>query len=317
MENRKNNRKKVFVTGGTGLLGHHLVKTAPAAYDIDCTFFPLNKKDCISYKCGKHHLDVSDNESVLATIRKIRPDYVVHTASIANVDYVEKHKEEAEETNIGGTMNVIRACQETGAGLIYISSNAVFDGRHPPYSEEDPVRPLSYYGSLKVKEEELVGHSGLKFSIVRAILMYGWNLEVERKNPVTWLLDELNSGRMINMVDDIFCNPLFVMDSVRAIWKIVESGKEGVFHVGGKDELSRYQFALTVADVFSLDKKLIRPVKNEFFAGIAPRPENTTYSTEKIKRELGIFPVGAREGLEAMKGARDAVTQGVGHNRRL
>lgn len=295
---------KVFITGGTGLLGHHLIMTAPKAHDISCTFFPEHKKNAIPYNCGKYHLDVTDAGAVLAAMRKIRPDYVVHTASLANVDYVEKHKEEAEKTNVGGTVNIIRGCMETGSRLIYISSNAVFDGNHPPYSEEDPVNPISYYGRLKAKEEELVRKSGLKYSIVRAILMYGWNLDAERKNPVTWLLDELDSGRTVNMVDDIFCNPLFAMDSVNAIWKIVELDKQGVFHVGGRDEFSRYRFALAVAEVFGLEKKLIRPVKNEFFSGIAPRPRNTTYSIEKIKRELGVFPLGAREGLAEMKRCR-------------
>lgn len=299
--------KKIFITGGTGLLGHHLIKNAPKTYVVSCTFFPGHKKDLIPYDCGKHHLDVTDRDAVLTTLRKVRPDYVIHTASLANVDYVEKHREEAEKTNLGGTINIIMACQEVGSRLIYVSSNAVFDGKKPPYSEDDPVNPLSYYGYLKVKEEELVRKSGLKHSIVRAILMYGWNLEMERKNPVTWLRDALSSGQTVNMVDDIFCNPLFAMDSSKAIWKITELNREGTFHVGGKDELSRYEFARTVAEVFGLDKNLIKSVKNEFFAGIAPRPKNTTYSVDKIKMELGVFPLGAREGLKAMKEARDAI----------
>lgn len=297
---------KILITGGTGLLGHHLIKSAPEAYKVSCTFFPAHKKASIPYSCDKHLLDVSDAGEVLAAFRKIRPDYVVHTASLADVDYAEKHREEAEKVNMGGTENIITACRDVGAAIIYISSNAVFDGKKPPYSEEDPLNPLSYYGCLKAKEEDMVRKSSLRHSIVRAILMYGWNLEVERKNSVTWLLDALGSGRPVNMVDDIFCNPLFAMDSCRVIWKIIELNKEGIFHVGGKDELSRYEFARVIADVFGLDKDLIKPVKNEFFSGIAPRPVNTTYNIGKIGRELGIFPLGSREGLEEMRRAKNA-----------
>jgi len=225
----------------------------------------------------------------------------VHTASIASVDYIEKNKDVSRETNMGGMKNIIKACKNSGAKLIYISSNAIFDGNNPPYREEDKPNPLNYYGELKVGEEELLRLSGLSFSIVRPILMYGWNLGVERKNPVTWLIDALKENKPVNMVDDIFCNPLYSGDCADAVWKIIELEKKGVFHVGGEDEISRYDFACITAEVFGLNRSLIRPVKNSFFKDIAPRPVNTTYCIDKIKRELNIFPLGVREGLEKMR----------------
>lgn len=303
----RDGHKKIFITGGTGLLGHNLIKNAPKAHEVSCTFFPDHKKALIPYDCAKYRLDITDQGAILEAVRKIRPDYVVHTASIANVDYVENNKAEAEKTNLGGTLNIIRACQETGAALIYISSNAVFDGENSPYSEDDPVNPLNYYGRLKVKEEALVRSSGLKYSIVRAILMYGWNLETERKNSVTWLTEALASGKTVNIVDDIFCNPLFVLDSCRLIWKLIELKREGTYHIGGGDEVSRYEFARMVTEVFGFDSKLIKPVKNAFFPGIATRPVNTTYRTDKIKNELGIFPMRLRDGLKIMKEERDGI----------
>lgn len=297
----KDRIKKIFITGGTGLLGHYLVKTVPERYDVSCTFFPMNKKGSIPYNCNKYHLDVSDRATVLDTVREIKPDYVIHTASIARVDYVEKNREEARRVNLGGMLNLIEACQEIGARLIHISSNAVFDGKNPPYSENDPVNPINYYGELKVKEEEAFRKNGLKGAIVRPILMYGWNLKVERKNPVTWLIDLFKMGKEVNIVDDIFSNPLFVENCTDAIWKIIGLNKEGTFHVGGEDKMSRYEFARITAEIFGLDINLIRPVKSSFFTGIAPRPQNTTYYIDKIKKELQAFPLGVHEGLKAMK----------------
>lgn len=294
--------KKIFITGGTGLLGYHLIKMTPEAYDASCTFFPLNKKASLFHDCDKYYLDISDRNAVLDTLKVVKPDYVVHTASVANVDHVEKNKEEAKKINLGGTMNIIEACQEIEAKLIYTSSNAVFDGKNPPYAENDPVSPLSYYGELKVKEEEEIKRSGLKHAIVRPILMYGWNLAVERKNPVTWLIDLLREGKEVKMVDDILCNPLFVEDCSDVIWKCILLDKEGTFHVGGEDEISRYEFAQFTAEVFGFDVDLIKPVNNSFFPEIAPRPKNTTYCIDKIKKDLGIFPLGVREGLEVMRG---------------
>ncbi len=297
-------KKKVFITGGTGLLGNYLLKYAPQGYEISCTYFPGHKKDSLASNPGKSCVDICDEYSVRSAVKIFRPDYIVHTASIANVDYIEKNKEEARKTNVGGTANVINACRDSGAKLIYISSNALFDGANPPYKEDDKPNPLNYYGKLKVEEEERLKFSGIKFSIVRPILMYGWNLTVERKNPVTWLIDVLKENKTVDMVDDIFCNPLYAWDCADVIWKIIEFNKSGVFHVAGLDEVSRYEFACITADVFGLDKSLITPVKNSFFRDIAPRPVNTTYCIDKIKKELNIFPSGLREGLEKMKNER-------------
>lgn len=297
----QNNSKEVFITGGTGLLGYYLIKSAPEKYNVSCTFFPAYKRDSINYNCRKYHLDIRDRDSVLNTVKKIKPDCVIHTSSVASVDYVEKNKEEARITNMGGMKNIIEACQEVKASLIYTSSNAVFDGENPPYFENNPVNPLNYYGHTKVQNEQAIRKSGLRYAIVRPILMYGWNLKVERKNPVTWLIDLLKTGKDVNIVDDIICNPLFVQDCADVIWKIVTLNKKGVFHIGGNDEMSRYEFACITADVFGLDRNLIKAVRNSFFKGIAPRPKNTTYCTDKIKKELQMFPMGVREGLRVMK----------------
>ena len=300
----QNNSKEIFITGGTGLLGHHLVKSAPKKYNVNCTFFPINKKGSIPYNCNKYHLDIRNRDAILKTMGKIKPACVIHTASIASVDYIEKNREEALINNLGGTKNIIEACQEINARMIYTSSNAVFDGENPPYSENDSVNPLNYYGQIKVKEEEALRNSGLKYTVVRPILMYGWNLEVERKNPVTWLIDLLKVGKSVNIVDDIICNPLFVQDCANVMWKIVTLNKQGTFHIGGNDEMSRYEFACITADIFGLNRNLIQPVKNSFFKGIAPRPKNTTYCIDRIKKELQESPRGAYEGLKAMKESR-------------
>lgn len=286
------------------MLGHYLLKAAPVAFDLRCTYFPEFKKDSIVHECVKFPVDMCNETAVSAAIQEAAPAYIVHTASIANVDYIEKNKEEARRTNVGGLKNIMAACRKSRSKLIYISSNAIFDGNNPPYREEDVPHPLSYYGSLKVEEEGMLKASGLEFSIVRPILMYGWNLAVERQNPVTWLIDALKANKPVKMVDDIFCNPLYARDCADVIWKIIELGKDGVFHVGGKDEISRYDFACITAEVFGLNKALISPVKNSFFKDIAPRPVNTTYCIDKIKNELDITPSGIREGLEKMKGEK-------------
>lgn len=294
-------KKKVLITGGTGLLGYSLIKSVPDCIEPAYTFFPSDKKDSIAGNLEKYYLDVRDNKQVLDVVRAVRPDYLIHTASLASVDYVENNKEESKAVNLGGTSNIVKACRHSSTELLYISSNAVFDGEDPPYAENDTPNPINYYGKLKLEEESLVKKSGISYSVIRPILMYGWNIRSERKNAVTWLIEELKSNKQVNMVDDIFCNPLFADDCAETIWKIISLEKNGIFHIGGKDEISRYEFARITAEIFGLNKDLISPVKNAFFKGIAPRPKNTTYNIGKTEKELGIRPLGIRKGLMKMR----------------
>ena len=103
------------------------------------------------------------------------------------------------------------------------------------------------------------------------------------------------------MVDDIFVNPLYVMDCADGIWKIIKSGKTGTYNFAGKGCMSRYDMAIETARAFGLDETLIEPVKNAYFKDIAPRPFNTCYDTTKMQKDLGIEPRSFQEGLRLMR----------------
>jgi len=236
---------------------------------------------------------------------EINPDVVIHTAGIASVDYCEKNYDEAYRSNVKGTENIISFCRARSSKLVYISTNAIFDGAHAPYSESDKPCPINMYGSIKAQCEKIVEDSGLSFLIIRPILMYGWNNENERPNPVTWLLAKLQRNEKINIVNDVYENPLFNLNCADFIWSLVKHGKRGTCHVAGRDVVNRYEFAVMVAEIFGLRKDLINSVSSDFFPDIAPRPKNTSYNTKKIESDSGINPMGLREGLEGMKSAAE------------
>src|SRR2546422_1018982 len=98
---------------------------------------------------------------------------------------------ESLESNVIGTFNVLAACRRAGCRLVYVSTNAVFDGAAAPYREDDSVAPINKYGHLKVECERLVRETLGDAVIVRPILMYGWNHPTGRSNPATWLIDRL------------------------------------------------------------------------------------------------------------------------------
>ncbi len=292
--------KRVLITGGTGILGKALAENCPADTRVFVTYLRDCWENVLPYPARK--LDITNKkETFQAVMEWARPDVVIHAAGIGNVDFAEHNHSLARKINVAGTKNIIAACRRNNSRLIYISTNAVFDGKKPPYAEDSERLPVNYYGRLKVEAEDLVSNSGLKYSIVRAILMYGWHFQNSRYNPVTNWLRLLCEGKTIKVVNDRYSQPLFAEDCAKVIWKIVDAERTGIYHVSGADHVSLYEFAVKTAEIFGFSKKLIKPVPSSYFPEIAPRPVDTSFSTNKIRQELKMHPSGIESGLKRMK----------------
>jgi dTDP-4-dehydrorhamnose reductase len=295
-------RKTILVTGATGLLGKGLEETAlkggRGARIIGVHLRPYKVDDP---KARHIVLDIRDPAAVRRLFDRHRFDAVIHAAGIASVDYVERHYAESLESNLLGTLNITSAARKAGCHLVYVSTNAVFDGTSPPYRESDPVRPVNKYGRIKVECERLVSETLTDYTIVRPILMYGWNHMVSRPNPATWMYEKLMRGERIQVVTDVRENPLYNVQCGEALWRVLARRPGGVIHLGGGESVSRHEFALKLAETFGLDASLITPVANSYFKGIAPRPPDTTFAVERMTRELGIKALKVSEGLKLMK----------------
>jgi dTDP-4-dehydrorhamnose reductase len=292
--------KRVLITGGTGILGRALMQNCPIDIQIFVTYF----RDCWNgvLPCPAMQLDIANKEQPLQVIIEwARPDVIIHAAGVGNVDFAENNRSITRSINIGGIENIIDACRRNNIKLIYISTNAVFDGGNAPYTEDSERSPVNYYGHLKVEAEDLVKNSGLRYSIVRAILMYGWHYPQSRLNPVTNWIHLLGEGKTINIVNDRYSQPLFAEDCANIIWEIVNKDKLGIYQVAGPDRVTLFDFATKTAEIFGFDKRLIKPVPSSYFPEIAPRPIDTSFSISKIKKEMVTNPLGIIEGLKRMK----------------
>jgi len=234
---------RVLITGGTGLLGVALQKTAPTNIEGFAVYSPERSlPEPLPFPIRA--VDVTDRKQMQSVFEWAMPDVVIHTAAIGSVDFAEKNREETRKVNVGGTEVVAELCQIFKSRLIYISSNAVFDGRTPFYSETAPVNPINYYGQLKVEAENIVRESSIPWAIVRPILMYGWPYQGERDNPVVWWLRSLENGKQIKVVDNVFSKPLPAWSCAEVIWEVIRQERTGIYHAAGRDHLSLYQFAL-------------------------------------------------------------------------
>jgi dTDP-4-dehydrorhamnose reductase len=291
----------IILTGATGLLGSYIIRCWGRSGSIRGIYLgnynpPIDKKNVQYYTA-----DVRDEKGLEGIFKGADIDVVIHAAGEARVDFCERNREIAYSSNVAGTKNVINLCKKYKVKLVYISTNAIFDGTKPPYKEDDAPNPINVYGRIKLECEKLVENQLNDFLIVRPILMYGWTRPDERPSISTWILEKLKNNEEIKLVDDIYDNPLYAGQCADIVFKLAMQNKKGIYHVAGGEITNRYKFGLVLAEVFGLNRDLIKAVPNGYFKDIAPRPRNTSYDTGKIVRELCVKPVSAREGLMEMK----------------
>jgi len=284
-----------FITGGSGMIGSKILEGfRECKLKVDYSYFnnipPLH---------DGFHLDISKNEQTIKLFKKLHPKIVIHSAALANVDLCETNHELADSINVVGTQNIVEACNEINSKIVYISTSFVFDGNKSEYFESDEINPTTYYGSTKQKSEEIIKNSGLDYLILRTDQPYCWTEEWQRMNSVIRMLKTLGSSKKLNEIVDWYNNPTYVPNFVEVAKKLIDENEKGIFHLAGSDFINRYEWALIVAEIFGLDKKLIEPINSKVLELPAKR-KNIKLNNEKILKKTGIKMDGIKEGIKKM-----------------
>lgn len=287
------------MTGGNGLLGSKVLSAACGRFrlvSIDLHEAPTVRYNHLEYLQG----DVTERETIQRRISDARPDCVIHTAAFTDVDGCEEEREEAWKVNVQGTENVAISCRTLDIKMIHLSTDYVFDGKSGPYSEEDDPHPMSFYGKIKLESEKVVQEHLENFIIARTMVLYGYSPKV-RHNFVTWLVEKLGHRERVTIVEDQYGNPTLADDLAKALLTIFERDGCGIYHTAGKDWLNRYDFAVSVAKVFQLDRSLIGRTTTDCLNQAAPRPLKSGLKSDKILHEFGVTFSPVEEGLQRMR----------------
>lgn len=300
MANLKLHKDKTMIFGANGLLGQKLVQAFSEKYEVLAAGRkpkPALDLEDVQYITS----DIIDRAAVRKTIRDIKPKVLINAAAYTNVDGCEDQREECWNVNVHGVENLAHAAKSIDAWLIHISTDYLFDGKEGVrYAEDSKPNPLSYYGRSKLAGENTVIASGVEYTIVRTMILYGTGKEL-RLNFATWLVHKLSKGEAVKIVDDQFGHPTLVDDLAKAVLRIAELKKTGVFHVCGADYISRYDFAVKLAQIFGFDVSLIQRAKTAELNQKAVRPMHSRFDLTKTTRELGIELCGVEEGLNILK----------------
>ncbi len=299
MGNLKLLKQKVLVIGANGLLGQKLVDTFLDDFEVH----GIGRKNKPSLEFDNFNYtvcDITNREQILDLVRTFEPNFIVNSAAYTNVDGCEDEKEECWKINVVGVENLANVAKRFGIHVVHISTDYVFDGVEGNYDEESRPKPLGYYGRTKLASENVLISSGIDCAIVRTMVLYGIGMDLNH-NFVTWIIEKLTNGESINIVDDQFGHPTLVDDLAKAILKIVDLKKTGVYNVAGSECMSRFELAQKIAEVFNLNFSLIHPIKTKDLNQKAPRPLNSSFDLNKTLKELGFQLSDVGKGLQTLR----------------
>ena len=266
----------VWVCGAKGQLGRSLQLIAQGSshryYFTDVDEVDICSRSAIEEFAERNHIDV-----------------IINCAAYTAVDAAEVDEKTAFAVNSTAVGHLAYVAEKTGAFLIHISTDYVFDGKGvKPYSEDDMPCPVSVYGNSKLMGEKAIEDSGCKYIIIRT----AWLYSEYGKNFVKTMLRLTSEKETIKVVNDQRGCPTYAGDLARVIYDIVEESKynsrEGIYHYVGGGDCSWYEFTQEIARIAGNDKCEIMPCTTGEYPTVAHRPQYSVLSTEKIEKAFGI-----------------------------
>ncbi len=289
---------KILITGANGLLGQKLVELIcqNSNYKLIATARGANRlKNEGQYKYVE--MDITNQAIVNQVMAAEKPEVVIHTAAMTNVDQCESEKELCWAMNVNAVDYLKTACQIHNTFLVHVSTDFIFDGLAGPYDENASPAPLSYYGESKLAAENILLNSTINYAIARTVLVYGITNDMSRTNIILWVKKSLEEGKTINVVTDQFRTPTLAEDLAMGCFLMAQKQIGGIFNISGKDFLTPYEMAVKTADFFNLDKSLIKMADSSTFSQPAKRPAKTGFIIDKAISLLGYKPHSFDDGI--------------------
>jgi len=278
-------KKKVLITGVCGLLGQNLVRMLAPDYDltgVDILPRPGFFSGLSDYKL----VDITHPDEVGEAVERAKPDLVINTAAITNVDACETEKEKTDALNHRAVRTLLKTCGKS-AKFVQISSDYVFDGKSGPYADDAEPNPVSFYGITKLRAEEAVQEHSADHLIVRTMVLFGTAVSV-RPDFIAWVRNSLSANREISAVTDQVGNITLASNLAANIGVLLNRNISGIVSLSGSDLLSRHAIAIEVAKRYGFNAALVRSAKTEDLKQAAPRPLNSGFLLNRARTVPGV-----------------------------
>ena len=229
---------------------------------------------------------------------EIAPAVVLNCVNLAGgVNFCEENPILARKLHVEAPKVIVDWCARHHALFVFFSTDYVFDGKNPPYKENDDTGPLNLYGKLKLESENYITGNMEHSIIVRTTNVYGWDPETVTPNFLMYIYQTLEEGRPFNAPSFLYGNPTYVEDLAGAVLELIEKGHTGVFHIVGNGYVNRYDWAVKFCEMAGLEKEKIIEVK-EPPEHIVPRPFRSNLNCDKVKKLIKTKLHGVDDGLQ-------------------
>jgi len=274
-------KPSVMVTGATGLIGYYLVKNA-ARWVPGWSVRGIGRTD----------LDLTDSTAVENVYQQINPRAVIHCAALSRTKDCEQDPQRARRINVDVTAHLAHLAENIP--FLFVSSGEVFDGQRGWYQEEDEPNPINVYGHTKLEAEQRVVHNP-RHSVVRIVLTAGASQQGNR-SFVEEMCRVARNGQRMTLYGDEFRCPLPAGAIARAIWELLARDVPGLYHLGGRERLSRWEIGQAVLPWYSELRDCLIEGSSRTHVG-APRPADLSLNCDKIQSLLSFPLPGFRQWL--------------------
>ena len=277
----KTKRKRVVITGGTGLLASNIALYKRDDWEI----LLLTRNHTLAFEeVVTAKANLLDIEGTSQLFKNFNPDFVIHTAGLTNVEECEKNYYSAHLANTVIAKNIANICAENHYKFVHISTDH-FSNEELDYStEKDIGLPVNVYAETKLLGETSITRCCPSALIIRTNF-FGWGHE-GRISFSDFIIDNLRNNNPITLFSDVFYTPIFIDELCDAIEALVDKKRNGIYNIVTNKKISKYDFGLKTAEIFSLDASLITKgsIKSK---QLTKRPLNMALSNKKLIQDLG------------------------------
>jgi dTDP-4-dehydrorhamnose reductase len=290
-------KKKVIVTGGSGLLGQYLNINVSEKFEL-LTIYNINKGNCFQFNSVKS--DLRNVNELNKLFESFRPDIVVHSAAITNpMPKPDQNSKLYYDINVNVTKTLAELCSKFKAKLIYISTDLVYAGyRGSMLKENAKLIPASLYAETKLMGEVKVMELVENYLILRIALLYGFGLYHSRCH-FHEMFNSLKDNKPVKLFTDQYRTPISLQEAAEIIAQLAaKDNLSGILNLGGKERISRYHLGEILCDAAGFDKSLLTKITMDQIPGL-PKVEDVSLNTEKLQ-SLGIKQKSIEESIIEM-----------------
>lgn len=276
---------RLILTGASGFVAGNILKQAEGKWEVHA----VSSHAAPSLACSAHwHLlnPVTGIEALERLFVEIQPQAVIHSAAMADIDVCQKDPEQARLVNVGLTGRLAALCTRTGAKLVHLSTDTVFDGEKGLYLEEDLPHPVNFYGQTKVEAEQAVGSCRSPWVIARLALVMGLPAFAQGNSFMARMITALKEGREAGFPDNEIRSPVDVITLSRALLELAGNEFTGILHLAGNQVLNRYELGQQIAHRmgFEVNRVVVKNASDQ--PGRAPRPRDVSLNNAKARAQL-------------------------------